>query len=232
MIGFIERMVENVTFDSRKKRREYNKTYYEKHRQERQAKSALGGPAVEQDKRRLLSVRIPNSMLGRLGKVMIDAQRQGDYVWKNQSALVEDLLMLGLESLQNKGYEVIDEALQYLQAVRASKSISQHRVEAESAFATVQKELLKLDAIGAKDEATHIYWATRASFLKMSVNPWRDWFLRTMEKTFPKLHKTKPSGITVNDVMEDEEERHLARRATDKEEKRVAWIEWSKTHGR
>lgn len=168
---------------------------------------APGRPAAA-DPKVLWSVRLKQSIVGRLDRLLLEGLAKGTYPWKTRSQQAADLLIRGLDSL--KDGESIDEALQYLQAVRHSESIRQHRREAQSAWAIVDEELRELKAIKAHDQAVHQFWANYSAFEAMSPGTWRDWLLKMMRETHKDLYEKQPAELDLDD--RDAEDPHKAKR--------------------
>lgn len=150
-------------------------------------------PSDHNEKKLLLQCRLRASLLGRLHRLVNEGIANGTYPWKTMTACVEGLLLRGLETL--KGDEMVDEMLPYLRAISEVDSISNHRREAQGAFARVKMEIAELLAIRAETEAVQYYHATYANFSMITETVWREWLLNQMRRAFPALHKQKPKGI-------------------------------------
>lgn len=154
-----------------------------------------GRPPLD-DPKMLLQIRLKQSLVGRLNRILHEGIANGTHNWKNLSQLVADMIVHGLEFYARD--ETVAEALQYLRAISATDAIGAHRKEAQAAFSRVKTELTELLAIRATDQARHYFWATRAAFERMSPNVWRDWFLAELDAAFPKL-KAKPTSVPLLD---------------------------------
>lgn len=181
-----------MSFSDPDRKIQYNRKYYQKHHQMLHQQRT---PASE--RRVVLSVRLPPSLVGRLSQISIHGKRFGGHVWKNQSHMVEDLLIRGMGTIH--GVEEVDEALEYLHATQNINAISAHRREAQAAFARVKTELTELLKERYEDEACHHYRATVSAFQKMSSTVWRDWFLKKMTQEFPKLAAMVPKNVHLDD---------------------------------
>ena len=185
-------------------RREINRRYYFKKKLERQTLSArpkqsVGRPPLhEADKKVLVAIRIPVSVLGRIQRIVGEAIALHTYPWKTQSALINELLLRGLESLKDDPN--IAEMLQYLHTVEEIEAVGKHRIEAKAAFSKFNSEVSEMLAIGATMEAAQYYQNTHKAVLALSPNLWRDWLLIQMEKAHGKLAKVKvkPTSLASN----------------------------------
>lgn len=160
------------------------------------------------DKLVLFQVRLKSSLVGRLHKIMIEAERDGSYLWKNRAHMAEDLFMRGLESFNDAG--AVEQGLQFLKAISHTRVLAGHRREAQGAFSEVKTEILEMLAVKQWDMAIHHYKSTYRAFEEgMDPNIWRDWFLTELEKTFPKLHAAKVPLLNM-DAEDHDEKRALA----------------------
>lgn len=168
------------------------------------------GRPESNDRKIIVSFRCKSSVSGRVSRILYEGIATGNFPYKNQSQIYEDLVIRGLGTLAGRGRETVEEALQYLRAVSASESLGTHRKEAQAAFGIVQKEITELLAIKAEDQAVHYYHATVRAYREMSPHVWRDWFLKQMETAFPKLAVQRPQGVDLADIeSNDDEEREI-----------------------
>lgn len=194
-----------MPFKDPARRKQYGHTYREQH--SRSTGNAPGRPPAD-DAKVLYSVRLKSSIVGRMERLLLEGLATGRFPWKNRSQQAADLLIRGLETL--KDTESVDEALQYLRAVRHSESIRQHRREAQSAWAIVDQELKELKAIKATAQAIHQFWANYTAFEAMSPSTWRDWLLQEMRSTHKDLYEKQPGEVELLD--RDAEDPHAAKR--------------------
>lgn len=184
------------------KRREYNQNYYRRHTKQKRALTATGA-----EKKLLIGIRMPVSVVARLQKIVIEGVAFGHFPWKTQGQLINALLMRGLESLASD--PDIEEMMPYLRALGQTDNLQQQRTEAQAAFSRIKTELAELYAINAQDAAVNHFHAVYDTLEDMTPGVWRDWLLQKLESTFPELAKAEP--ITVN-VFKDEKPKLLDRR--------------------
>lgn len=173
--------------------------YAREYRERNSSGRGPGRPPLE-DRKIHVSLRLKNSLVGRLSRLLLEGVATGRYPWKTQSHQFEDLLIRGLETLKDS--ESVDEALQYLRAVSHSEAISRHRREAQAAWSVIDIELKELRTIGATEQAVHQFWATYRAFEGMSPHTWRDWFLQQMRETHKDLYAMQPGEMSLD--AEDE----------------------------
>lgn len=190
-----------MPYKDAEQRKRYGQSYRQTH--SRATGGAPGRPPAD-DAKVLWSIRLKGSIVGRLDRLLLEGLATGKFPWKNRSQQAADLLIRGMETL--KDHESVDEALQYLRAVRHSESIRQHRREAQSAWAIVDEELRELKAIRATDQAVHQFWANYAAFEAMSPSTWRDWLLKMMRETHKDLYEKQPGEVELTD--RDSEDPH------------------------
>lgn len=154
-------------------------------------------PGDDPHVKRKLIVWLPKSLLGRLSHLLLKGQRDGQYVWKDQSDQLDDLIHRGLGTV--RGVEAVDEQMRYLQATRAIRAIANQRNEIYGSFSAASHELIELQGIKAWDAAVHFYHSTTANFIDLKGCVYGDWFLQKMKETFPKLHAATPKPITLDD---------------------------------
>lgn len=167
------------------------------------------------DRKILISFRCKSSVAGRVSRILYDGIATGNFPYKNNSQIYEDLVIRGLGTLVGgKGRETVEEALQYLRAVSATDALGNHRREAQTAFGIVQKEIAELLQIKAEDQAVHYYHATVRAYREMSPHVWRDWFLEAMATAFPKLAEQSPRGVEMDDIEDrkDQQEQSTSER--------------------
>lgn len=181
-----------MPFQDDHKRRAYQRQYYQKKLKPKRHKEA----AVE-DRKMPVQFRMRASLIGRVMWTFHQGVANQTLSYKSPSEMYADLIFRGLETLPMT--EDLDETLQYLRAVSATDALGAHRKEAQAAFSRVRTELEELLQIGAEEPARNYYWTTVRTFAAMSANIWRDWFLKQMTTTFPKLAKIEPRGVVLGD---------------------------------
>lgn len=187
-----------MPYADRKARRRYFQHYNAERpsRDRSEGHRPLRGRPPQGDERKVLvNVRLPVSMVARLQRTKEEGLVLGKYPWKTLTAVIEGLLLRGMESM--KGDPLFDEMLPYLRVVQQIDGVGSHRREAQAAMNKVRTEISELLAIKAVKEATQYYHATWQSIEEMSPNVWRDWLLDQMRKAFPKLARSRPQGVTL-----------------------------------
>lgn len=147
------------------------------------------------EKKVLWSGRLPVSLLARVQRITQEGIATGKFPWKTTTMTVTALLIRGLESLA--GDPMIDEMLPYLRAISQIDGVASHRTEAQAAFSKTKTEISELLNIKAHDEAVQYFHAIFNSIEEMDENVWRDWLLRKLKETFPKLVAEKPKGTNM-----------------------------------
>lgn len=173
-------------------RKRYNQTYYRRH------KSKAGRPPLGDEKRMLVSLRMPASVIARIQRIVVEGVATRRFPWKTQSECLNALIMRGLESMA--GDDFIDEMIPYLQAVQANDGIRNHRVEAQAALNRVKVEVSELLNIKATEAAVAHFHSTMENLDHISPNVWRDWLLKELRKAYPDLLKQKPSNIMMRSM--------------------------------
>lgn len=152
-------------------------------------------PHTESEKRILIPVRFPVSVIGHIQRMVNEAVAVGAYPWKTQTAMINALVMRGLETL--KGDAQVEEALAYFRAIHQMEEVSRHRKESHAAMSLLKSEISALISINAIEEAAAVYQSTHEAILGISQNVWRDWMLHQMEKAYPRLAAMKPQRISL-----------------------------------
>jgi hypothetical protein len=152
-------------------------------------------PLADGEKKLLFQVRMRQSVIGRMRRLVDEGLAKGTFPWKTMTACAEGLILRGFETLA--GEELVDEMLPYLRAVAQIDSIGTHRREAQAAFSKVKIEIAELLAIKAEAEAVQYFHATYGSFEAIGETVWRDWLLAQMRSAFPGLMKQKPQGVGI-----------------------------------
>lgn len=181
-----------MPFHDDHKRRAYQRQYYQKKLKPKRRKEA----SVE-DRKMPVQFRMRASLVGRVMWTFHQGVANQTLPYKTPSEMYADLIFRGMETLPMT--EDLDETLQYLRAVVATDALGAHRKDAQAAFSRVRTELEELLQIGAEEPARQYYWTTVRTFAAMSANIWRDWFLKQMATTFPKLAKIEPRGVVIAD---------------------------------
>ena len=186
-------------------RASYQRAYRRRKRLERELTASTpkrGRPAKNsstdvkaEDKRSILTVRLPVTMIARLVRLKDEGLATGKYPWRTISAVAESLFMRGFESMA--GDPFVDEMLPYLRAMAQIDGIAGHRKDAQAAMSRFKIEIAELLKIGADENATQYFHAVYIEFLGMNPNVWRDWALTEMRRAFPALAKSVPKGTAV-----------------------------------
>ena len=179
-------------------RTRYQRQYY-RDRRGLGARDKAGRPLAYEDRRIVLSARVRASLVGRMTRIYDEARALHTYTWQTRSDMIEQLLTSGIEQLASS--DAIDEAREYLRAVKATDMIGNQRREMQASFNRACTELKECLRIGAKDEAVHAYHSVMTAFDQMSPNVWRDWFLRELPKKFPQLQEARLKGIALESPL-------------------------------
>lgn len=165
----------------------YNRDYYLK-------RSGQGYKLpTNTEKRVLVSMRIEQSIVARVQKLVAEGIATGRYPWKTQAACWKALILGGFDHM--KGDEYIDEMLPYLRLMSHIDGVEAHRREAQAALSRMKTAISELLAIKATDEAATHYHMLLEDFEKMPPNVWRDWLIREARKAFPDLLKQRPASL-------------------------------------
>lgn len=140
---------------------------------------------LKEEKKLIVSTRLPASLVGRLHRIVNEANATGAFPWKTTAAAIAALLVRGMETMRNDPF--IAEQLEYLHALENIRAIQDHRVEAQNAMGRIRVELNELLAIKATEDAARVYAEAMDEFQAMSPNVWRTWLVQSMEKAFPRL---------------------------------------------
>ena len=172
-------------------RSDVNKRYYEKQRHKRklQSKSA--------DERKIpWAGRLPETLIGRIQRVVNEGIATGRYPWKNTTEAVTSLIQRGFLSLKDDPF--ISEMLPHIEMSQHLDRISVIRREAQTIVAKARQEITELLGIGEKESAVAYYHVTMDAAHKMPPTVWRDWLIKEIRKAFPELAREKPKGVSLS----------------------------------
>lgn len=207
-----------MPYDNVDDRRRYQREYYNKnkHRKKRPGRMATRD---KEEKKTLVAFRCPVSLLGRMRRIVNEGIALGKFPWKTQTDCIVAMLIRGMESMA--GDPTIDEMLPYLRAMQHLEGIASHRREAQAAFGHIKTEIAELLAIKANDEAVKYFHAMYDSVLDIDENIWRDWLLKELKATFPKLLEQKPKGVKFpkhdrHKKIQQQQQQQKHRRRTDR----------------
>ncbi|SRR5258708_10832243 len=175
-------------------RRRASRLYYaERVRPQREAQAAVRELETGAAKKGYLNARLPMQMIARLVRIKDEGIATGQYPWRSVSAVIEALLLRGLESMA--GDPFIDEMLQYLRVTSQIEGIAAHRREAQAAVSRFKVEIGELLKIKANEQAVQYFHSIYHDFQQMDANVWREWALEEMRKAYPVLHKAMPHAV-------------------------------------
>ena len=205
-----------MSYDA-EQRRKYNQRYYERkvkqERKERQAKAKV----VDTDQRRVLTLRLRESLIQKGSHLLNEAINTGSHYWKNQSQMYEEIFVWGLQYMAEHGDETADEMVPTLKADLQNRRFAASRKECQAFLNNVRTELKEALAIGEKDEATRHFWSmVRIYQNEAAQGIWQHWVLRELKKAFPDLAKTPQPPISLDEppVIIEEPSRLSARPST------------------
>ena len=171
------------------KRAARNKRYYER-RGRRRYHERRGG----KDERRLsVTIRLRESLVGRLHRLVNEGVATGKYPWKTMSECVALLILDGLRT--RKGEDEIDEMLPHLEYMGQIDRIHQLRREAQGGLHKAREEISELLGIGARTQAVQYYHTTLDAAHHMPPTAWRDWMIEELKKAFPDLAREPVTGV-------------------------------------
>ena len=169
-------------------KRVYNQRYYQKQKKTR-------AHDVKDERKLNLQVRLPESLLGRLHRLVNEGVAMGKWPWKTMSECVKVLIVDGLRT--RKGDDTIDDMLPHLEVQAQIDRIHQLRREAQSLLNKAREEIAQLQSIGASDQAVQYFHVTMDAAHKLPPTAWRDWLIGELRKAFPDLAKTKVKGVSL-----------------------------------
>lgn len=193
-----------MPFQDAKERRAYQRSYYDKNKSKR-----VRHQDRDQEKKAHVAFRCPVSIMGRIRRIVNEGIALGKFPWKTQTECIVALLIRGMETMA--GDPTIDEMLPYLRSIQALEGIAGHRREAQAAFSQMKTEISELLAIKAHDEAVKYFHAMYDSVLDIDENVWRDWLVRQLKETFPKLLAAKPKGVRFAERAPHKKKKRLPR---------------------
>ena len=176
-----------------------------------------GRPPIE-DRRVFVHIRMRSSVLARTQRMMNEAVALKKYAWKSQSDMYEDLVIKGMSVYADQGDETAEEAMEYLRAVEPARIMAAHRTEAMAAYARTKQEINELLEAKAEGAAIGLFHIAMRSFYAMTNTVWRTWLVDQMERTFPKLAKSKPPKPSIDEDLSGE---HYADAPTRKAKPRI-----------
>ena len=167
----------------------YNKNYYRRKRAQRRQDT-------KEERTRNLSLRLPESLIGRLHRLVNEAHALGKYPWRTLSEAVKTLVIDGLRSRKGAD-DTVDEMMPHLEYMEQINRIHVLRREAQGGLARAREEIHELLSIGAVDQATQYFHVTMDSAQKMPPTAWRDWMIEKLNETFPQLASTPAKGVSL-----------------------------------
>lgn len=175
--------------------RQYHRDYYHRVRKPQLEKTEL--------KKIMVRISLPNTLVGRLQRIVNEGIATGIYPWKSMSAAMNALIVRGMESM--KGDPDMESMLKYLRGMGQLEGMAQHRTEAQAAFNRAKVEISEMLAIKAEQDAVRYFHNLRRTFEEMDTHIWQQWLLRQLDQTFPKLLRQKPKPISLDEHAETDE---------------------------
>lgn len=179
-------------------------------------KPKKGRPPTE-DKRIFVTLRLRTSFVGRLQRIYDEAIAEGRSPWRSKSQQMEALMLAGLETLRDN--DTVEEALQYLRAVKENDVLGDRRKEAQAALSRVKTEISELLAIKARKEAQVHFWKMIRRFEEMDESVWRNWFLVMLREAFPKLATKAVEHFVSLDIEDEMTPERLSKLKVEKKDK-------------
>lgn len=161
------------------KKAQYNRRYYLKH------KGRTHVPDTKGERTKPLRVQLPESLIGRLNRLVIEGVAVGKWPWRTMSQCVKMLVIDGLSL--HKGDDTVDEMLPHLEYMSQIDRIHQLRREAQAGLNKAREEINELLGIGAYDGAVRYYHMTIEAAERMPPTEWRNWMIKELRKAFPNL---------------------------------------------
>ncbi len=171
------------TKDARQKQREYNRRHYlkKKHEQHRL-----------DEKKVLLSCRVPEWMVGRLQRIMSEGLVTGRYPCKTMSETVQWMLRRAFKDMEDD--PVVGGMMKFAEAERAIGELARSRKEAMGLLNKASDEVSHLIDIGDHDEALRYFHRACEAMRDLEPGIWTDIALKQFKAKYPELAKLAKSG--------------------------------------
>lgn len=186
----------------RQKKSEYNRRHYHKRKMTRER--------TETERRVLWRGHLPETLLGRLQRMVNKANATGEYPWRTMTEAVIQLVIKGLGTMKDD--ELVSEIFPYVEASQRLSQIRNLRREAFSMLNMAKAEIQELLAIGSPAAATTCYHATIEDVEKMPPTEYRDWLLKELRAAHPHLAKAKPIGVRLTTTPHKQQQKKFVRR--------------------
>lgn len=160
------------------------------------AKKALGDKIdkVGTERTTLVSARLPQSLVARVERILIEGVAKGTYPWRTKSETYKALITRGLKSLAGSS-DVVDEYLPYLEVRQQLDAMAGARLDAEALMAKARTEVASLLEVDARDQAVQYFHMVLSAAEKMPPTVYRDWLTQTLRDEFKDLQEERPRGV-------------------------------------
>ena len=181
---------------NRETKRLQNQRYYQLHVKPQRAAQRANGPSprlAKDDKKILVTIRLPVQLVGRVEKTLNEAVATKRYPFRTKTALYTYLILHGFDHLRDDPF--IAEMLPYLEAIEAVGAWRFHRTEAAAAFSQIATEINELLRYRLREPAVQCYHVAYDAIMEMPPSVWREWLLSKLERSYSVLHKAVPQAV-------------------------------------
>lgn len=149
------------------------------------------------EKKILVSLRIEESIVGRVQRMVAEAIATGRYRWRTAGAAYRGLILNGFDHPMFEGDSLMEEMRPYIDLLKKLDTQTHRRQEANAIVARAKNEIHELLGIKEERAAAQWYHTTMDALKRLPPDVWSDWAISEMNKLvdqYPALGQTA-SGV-------------------------------------